>query len=91
MSKPLLQYPGIRAPHLEGHYYVYIRGFLGKPNASLEIDCIPKPTYEQKGDAYIMDVLCSPTTAMEMDRKHLRHYTDAEMRQIYYCKSYLKV
>jgi hypothetical protein len=91
MSKSLLQYPKIRAPHLEGHYYVHIRRFFAQHNASLEIDCIPKPTYERQGDEYIMDVACSPTTTMELDRNNLRHYTEAEMRQLYYCKSYLKV
>ena len=91
MSKSLLQYPKIRAPHLEGHYYAHIRRFLAQHNASLEIECIPKPTYERQGDEYIMDAVCSPTTAMELERDKLRHYTDAEIRQLYYCKSYLKV
>jgi hypothetical protein len=91
MSKSLLQYPKIRAPHLKGHYYVHIRRFLAQHNTSLEIDCIPKPTYERQGDEYIMDVVCSPTTAMELDRNIPRQYTDAEIRQLYYCKSYLKV
>jgi hypothetical protein len=66
MSKSLLQYPKIQR-------------FLAQHNASLEIDCIPKPTYERQGDEYIMDVVCSPTTAMELDRNNLRHYTDAEI------------
>ena len=35
--------------------------------ASLEIECIPEPTYERLGDAYIMDVVCEPETATEMD------------------------
>jgi hypothetical protein len=46
---------------------------------------------ERQGDKYIMDAVCSPTTAMELDRNLLQHYTDAEIRQLYYCKSYLKV
>jgi hypothetical protein len=91
LSKSLLQYPTIRAPHLEGHYYVHIRRFLAKHKASLEIECIPKPTYERQGDEYIMDVVCSPTTTTTMDRTKLIQYTDAEIRQIYYCKSYLNV
>jgi hypothetical protein len=57
----------------------------------LEIECIPKPTYERLGDEYIMDIVCAPTTAMELDRDFLGQYTDAEIRQVYYCKSYLKV
>jgi hypothetical protein len=38
-----------------------------------------------------MDVVCSSQSTTEMDRRHLKHYTDAEIRQLYYCKSYLKV
>jgi hypothetical protein len=57
----------------------------------LEIECIPKPTYKRQGDEYIMDVVCAPTTVMELDRDSLGQYTDAEIRQVYYCKSYLKV
>jgi hypothetical protein len=91
LSKPLLQYPGIRAPHLEGHYYVHIRRFLAKHRASLEIDCIPKSIDERIGDTYIMDVVCVPTAASTLDRTQLKHYTDAEINQIHYCKSYLQV
>jgi hypothetical protein len=87
----LLKYPSIRAPHLEGHYYVHIRRFLAKHKASLGIECIPKATYERQGDEYIMDIVCSPATTTEMDTEYLQHYTDTEIRQIYYCKSYLQV
>jgi hypothetical protein len=90
-SLPLLKYPSIRAPHLEGHYYVHIRRFLAKHKASLGIECIPKATYERQGDEYIMDIVCSPATTTEMDTEYLQHYTDTEIRQIYYCKSYLQV
>jgi hypothetical protein len=76
---------------LEGHYYVHVRRFLAQNKSNLEIDCIPHPTYERQGDEYIMDVVCSPTTAKELDRNKLKHYTDAEIRQIYYCKSFLNV
>jgi hypothetical protein len=91
LSKPLLEYPGIRAPHLEGHYYVHIRRFLAKHRASLEIECIPKSIDERIGDTYIMDVVCVPSAALTLDRTKLKHYTDAEINQIHYCKSYLQV
>jgi hypothetical protein len=91
LSLPLLQYPEIRAPHLEGHYYVHIRRFLAKHKAKLEIECTPKATYERQGDEYIMDIVCAPATAREVDTEHLQYYTDTEIRQIYYCKSYLQV
>ncbi|OEU19894.1 hypothetical protein FRACYDRAFT_235957 [Fragilariopsis cylindrus CCMP1102] len=91
LSKPLLEYPGIRAPHLEGHYYVHIRRFLAKHRASLEIECIPKSIDERIGDTYIMDLVCVPSAALTVDRTKLKHYTDAEINQIHYCKSYLQV
>jgi hypothetical protein len=55
------------------------------------MECIPKLTYVRQGDKYILDAVCTPTTATEMDRKNLKYYTDTEIRQIYYCKSYLNV
>jgi hypothetical protein len=91
MSLPLLQCPEIRAPHLEGHYYVHIRRFLAKHNARLKIECIPAPAQERQGDEYIMDVVCSPTTTTELDRNKLKQYTDAKIRIICYCKNYLQV
>jgi hypothetical protein len=72
LSLPLLQYPTIRSPYLEGHYYVHIRRFLAKHRARLEIECIPKATYERQGDEYIMDVVCTPSTANEMEIEHLQ-------------------
>ncbi|OEU06244.1 hypothetical protein FRACYDRAFT_255620 [Fragilariopsis cylindrus CCMP1102] len=78
LSKSLLQYPLIRAPHLEGHHHVHIQRYLAKHKASLEIECIPEPTYERPGDAYIMDVVCEPETETEMDRTRLKYYTNAE-------------
>jgi hypothetical protein len=38
-----------------------------------------------------MDAVRSPTKTTELDTKQLRHYTDTEIRTIYYCKSYLQV
>ena len=31
------------------------------------------------GDEYIMDVVCEPETAKEMDQTKLKHYTNAEI------------
>jgi hypothetical protein len=69
LSQPLLQYPNVRAPHLEGYYYSNMRQFLAKNTGSLEIDCVPKPKKERNGDEYIMDVICSPedTTSLKLD------------------------
>ena len=91
LSQPLLQYPTVRAPHLEGYYYSNIRKFLARSNGSLEIDCVPMATNERDGDAYIMDVVCSPASAIVLQSERLLQYTDMEIRKIYWCKSYLQV
>ena len=87
LSLPLLQYPSVRAPHLDGYYYSTLRRFLARSNGSLEVECVPTPTTERWGDEYIMDVVCSPlaTTSLQIDR--LAHYTDMDIRKLYWCKS----
>ena len=37
LTKPLLQYPQIYAPFLEGNHYKYIRNFLAEHDLSLEV------------------------------------------------------
>jgi hypothetical protein len=91
LSRPLLQYPSIHAPHLEGYYYANMRRFLARSNGSLEIDCVPQPTKERDGDEYIMDVVCSPSDVATLKTELLLHYTDMDIRKIYWCKSYLQV
>jgi hypothetical protein len=80
LSQPLLQYPTVRAPHLEGYYYSNMRRFLAKNNGSLEIGCVPTPKKERDGNEYIMYVICSPkdTSSLQLDR--LLHYNNMEIR-----------
>ena len=80
MSLPLLEYPSIHAPHLEGHYYVYIRQFLAIHQLSLEVYGLTPALPPRENDECIMDVACDSA-----------YFTDQEIRQIYYCKSYLEV
>ena len=40
MARPLLEYPNVRAPHLEGHFYTYIRNYCAKHDISIEINDI---------------------------------------------------
>ena len=80
MTKPLLQYPQRRAPHLEGDFYNHVRGFLAKHNMSLEIAGISEATPPKTEDWAIMDVAC-------LDES----FSDNEVRKIYYCKSFLQV
>jgi hypothetical protein len=91
LSQPLLQHPSVRAPHLDGYYYSSIRRFLAGSNGSLEIHCVPTPTTERYGDEYIMDVVCTPSQAKALTTERLLHYTDMDIKKIYWCKSYLQV
>ena len=59
MSLPLLQYPSIPAPHLEGHYYVYLRQFLAQHSLSLEVHGLSPILPPRENDKCIMDVACN--------------------------------
>ena len=59
MSRPLLQFPTIRAPHLEGHLYTYVRQYCAEHNISIEINGIGIQKPPRQGDACIMDIACS--------------------------------
>ena len=91
LSLPLLGHPSIRAPHLEGHYYSNMRRFLAKTGGSLEIECVPQPMLERDGDAYIMDIICSPSTATTLRTEQLMQFSDMEICKLFWCKSYLQV
>jgi hypothetical protein len=91
LSQPLLQFPSIRAPHLDGYYYSNMRRFLARHKGSLEIECVPKPTKERYGDEYVMDVVCSTLTTTSLQHELLHCYTDMEIKKMYWCKSYLQV
>ena len=80
MARPLLQFPEIRAPHLEGHYYTYVRQFCAKHKISLEIEGINTEKPPRENDECIMDVACSDFDIEPKDCK-----------KIYYCKSYLQI
>ena len=82
LSLPLLEYPEQRAPHLEGHYYVYLRQFLAEHKMQLECDCVGRPKLERENDIFLMDAVCART------KKEL---SDAKVRTINYCRNYLEV
>ena len=79
MTHPLLQYPNKRAPHLEGHWYAYIRKYCAKHKISIEISGIEIQQPPRERDKSIMDVVCSDP---DID--------DRDCRKIYYCKTYLQ-
>ena len=80
LSKPIFQYPKLRAPHLEGHFYKHLRIFLAQNNISFDIAGIETATPPREFDRYIMDVATSNDA-----------FEDKEIKFIYYCKSFLQV
>lgn len=80
MALPLLEYLNIRAPHLEGYYYTYIRNYCAKHDISIEINEINTLQPPRQFDACIMDIACQ-------DLK----ISDNDCKKIYYCKSYLQI
>ena len=79
LTKPLLEYPKIKAPFLEGMHYRYIRSFLAEHNLSLEIEPIKEVLPPRENDQSIMDLVSES------------NFKDCEMKRIYYCKCYLQV
>ena len=82
LSLPLLEYPNQRAPHLEGHYYVYLRKFLAEHKMKLECACVDSPKLERENDIFLMDTVCA---------RSKEELSDANIRIINYCRNYLKV
>ena len=80
MPQPLLQYPSVRAPHLEGYLYTRFRAFLAKYDLSLQVADIHVSPPPQENNRCIMEVACSDPTI-----------TDNDIKKIYFCKSYLQV
>ena len=78
-SKPLLQFPALRAPHLEGYYINMIRKFLKTQRASMDIaDLEVYPTL-RLNDKHLMDIAASSK------------FSAASVRRINYCRMYLDV
>ena len=82
LSLPLLEHPDQRAPHLEGHYYVYLRKFLVEHKMKLECACVDSPKLERKNDIFLMDAVCA---------RLKKELSDTNIRIISYCRNYLEV
>ena len=55
LSQPLLEFPDQRAPHLKGHYYVYLRKFLAEREMKMECACVTSHKLEQENDLLLID------------------------------------
>ena len=80
MPQPLLQFPAVHAPHLEGHFYAHFRSFLASHDLSLQIAGIDASTPPRENDRCIMEVAYNDD-----------EFWDIDITKIYYCKSYLQV
>ena len=82
LSKPLLEYPNQRAPHLEGHYYVYLSKFLAENKMQIEFASVTSHKLEQEKDVFLIDKACAKTK---------EKLSDPIIRTINYCRSYFEV
>ena len=82
LSLPLLEYPNQQAPHLEGHYYVYLRQFLAEHKMQLECECVDRPKLERENDIFLMNAGCA---------RSKEELSDAKVRAINYYRNYLEV
>ena len=82
LSQPLLEYPNQRAPHLKGHYYVYLRQFLAKHKMQLECASVKQPAIKRENDQFLMNAACTKSKA---------ELSNANIRNINYCWCYLEV
>ena len=78
-SKPLLQYPALRAPHLEGYYTTMIRNFLKTQRASIDIAGLEVYPSLRLNDQHLMDIASNSK------------FSAASLRRINYCRLYLEV
>ena len=82
LSQLLLEYPNQRAPHLKGHYYVYLRNFLSEHKMQLECACVTHPKFERENDIFLMDAACAKSKV---------DLSDPNIRTVNYCRSYLEI
>ena len=82
LSQPLLKYPNLRAPHIKGYYYVYLRKFLSEHRMQMECAYVTRPELEHENGIFLMDAACAKSKA---------DLSDPDIRVINYCQSYLEV
>ena len=82
LLQPLLEYPDQQAPHLKGHYYVYLRKFLTEHKMQLKCVCVTSPKLECENDIFLMDAAWAKSKA---------ELSDQTIRTINYCRNYLEV
>ena len=80
MPQPLLQFPDVRAPHLEGHFYTHFHFFLDRHDLSLQIAGINALILPREKNRCIKEDVCNDDKLW-----------DNNINKIYYCKSYLQV
>jgi exonuclease III len=80
LGTPLLEFPDIRAPHLEGLWIPQIRKFLQRIHGSLRIADLTIQPLQRYHDYYIMDAVVTCPSLSPSD-----------VKRINYCRLYLQV
>ena len=76
---PILEYPSIHLPHLEGIWLPSARQYLSEIDGSLTISNLTIQPLQRHGDRYIMEL------ALESQA-----FSDVEIRQINYCRLFFQ-
>jgi hypothetical protein len=79
ISKPVLESPHLRLPHLEGSWLTHFRESLTTIRASIQIANLRPIPLQRSHDAYIMDSILSS-----------QQFSDREIRFINYCRFYVQ-
>jgi hypothetical protein len=79
ISKPVLESPHLRLPHLKGSWLTHFRGSLTAIRASIQIANLRPIPLQRSHDSYIMDFVLSS-----------QQFSDREIRFINYCRFYVQ-
>ena len=80
VHQPILEYPSIRLPHLEGRLFPSMRKFLHTIDGSISLANSFVPATQRQNDRYLMNM------AMSYGR-----FSDAQIRLINFCRLHLQV
>jgi hypothetical protein len=80
VREPILEYPSLRLPHLEGRLFPSMRKFLHAIEGSISVDAPFVPATQRQHDRYLMNMALT-----------FGGFSDAHMRLLNYCRLYLQV
>jgi hypothetical protein len=80
VEEPILAFPSLALPHLEGRLFPSIRRFLHTIKGSIEVEAPSVPAPQRQHDRYLMNMAMNS-----------RRFSDAQIRLLNFCRLYLQV